>query len=160
MTLAVSRAVPHFSWRHTGAIDRHMRYVSTCVAARVVGGRETMNKRYPLWRMLFTRIGCPLLTCNMYMSDPRHIHDPVLSSLEMEGIRVRLLFNDYVNSSYDVPSSAQNEQWRINWNVHGSGCGLIWGNGLGPSFFSPLNREARPTWNAKIYQEIYWADCK
>jgi hypothetical protein len=37
MTLAVSRAVPHFSWRHTGAIDRHMRYVSTCVGARVVG---------------------------------------------------------------------------------------------------------------------------
>jgi hypothetical protein len=38
MTLAVSRAVPHFSWRHTGAIDRHMRYVITCVEARVVGG--------------------------------------------------------------------------------------------------------------------------
>jgi hypothetical protein len=48
MTLAVSRAVPHFSWRHTGAIDRHMRYVITCVGARVVGGRETMNKGYPL----------------------------------------------------------------------------------------------------------------
>jgi hypothetical protein len=24
----------------------HMRYVSTCVGARVVGGRETMNKSY------------------------------------------------------------------------------------------------------------------
>jgi hypothetical protein len=29
--------------------------------------------------------------CNMYMSDLRHIHDPVLSSLKMEGIR--LLFS-------------------------------------------------------------------
>jgi hypothetical protein len=89
MTLAVSRAVAHFSWRHTGAIDRHVRYVSTCVEARVVGGgRETMNKRYRLWRRLFTCIGCTLLTCDMYMSDLRHIHDPVLSSLKMEGIRI------------------------------------------------------------------------
>jgi hypothetical protein len=31
------------------------------------------------------------LTCDMYMSDLRHIHDPVLSSLKMEGIR--LLFH-------------------------------------------------------------------
>jgi hypothetical protein len=35
--LEISRAVPHFSRRHTGAIDRHMRYVITCVGARVVG---------------------------------------------------------------------------------------------------------------------------
>jgi hypothetical protein len=27
-------------------------------------------------------------TCNMYMSDLRYIHDPVLSSLKMEGIRL------------------------------------------------------------------------
>jgi hypothetical protein len=38
-------------------------------------------------RIIFTRIGCTLLTCDMYMSDLRHIHDPVLSSLKMEGIR-------------------------------------------------------------------------
>jgi hypothetical protein len=31
-------------------------------------------------------------TCNMCMSDLRHIHDPVLSSLKMEGIR--LLFRE------------------------------------------------------------------
>jgi hypothetical protein len=30
----------------------HMRYVSTCVGARVVGGKETMNKSYSLWSML------------------------------------------------------------------------------------------------------------
>jgi hypothetical protein len=50
--LEISAAVPHFSWRHTGAIDRYMRYVITCVEARVMGGRETMNKSYPLWPML------------------------------------------------------------------------------------------------------------
>jgi hypothetical protein len=31
-------------------------------------------------RIIFTRIGCTLVTCDMYMSDLRHIHDPVLSS--------------------------------------------------------------------------------
>jgi hypothetical protein len=36
--------------------------------------------------IIFTRIGCTLLTCDMYMSDLRHIHDPVLSSFKMEGI--------------------------------------------------------------------------
>jgi hypothetical protein len=36
----------------------------------------------------FARIGGTLLTCDMYMSDLRHIHDPVLSSLKMEGIRL------------------------------------------------------------------------
>jgi hypothetical protein len=29
-----------------------------------------------------------LLTCDMYMSDLRHIHDPVLSFLKMEGLRL------------------------------------------------------------------------
>jgi hypothetical protein len=28
------------------------------------------------------------LTCDMYKSSLRHIHDPVLSSLKMEGIRL------------------------------------------------------------------------
>jgi hypothetical protein len=39
-------------------------------------------------RIIFTRIGCTLLTCDIYMSDLRHIHVPVLSSLKMEGIRL------------------------------------------------------------------------
>jgi hypothetical protein len=30
----------------------HTRYVSTCVAAGCRRGRETMNKGYPLWRIL------------------------------------------------------------------------------------------------------------
>jgi hypothetical protein len=37
--------------------------------------------------IIFTRISCTLLTCDMYMCRLRHINDPVLSSLKMEGIR-------------------------------------------------------------------------
>jgi hypothetical protein len=44
--------------------------------------------RIAAMRIIFKRIGCTLLTCDMYMSDLRHIHDPVLSSLKMEGIRL------------------------------------------------------------------------
>jgi hypothetical protein len=46
-------------------------------------------------RIIFTRIGCTLLTCDMYMSDLRYIHDPVLLSLKMEGIRL-LYFIDII----------------------------------------------------------------
>jgi hypothetical protein len=44
-------------------------------------------RRIAAMRIIFTRICCTLLTCDMYMCDLRHIHDPVLSSLKMEGIR-------------------------------------------------------------------------
>jgi hypothetical protein len=44
--------------------------------------------RIAAMRIIFTRIGCILLTCDMYMSDLRHIHDPVHSFLKMEGIRL------------------------------------------------------------------------
>jgi hypothetical protein len=43
-------------------------------------------RRIAAMRTIFTRIGFTILTCDMYMSDLRHIHDPVLSSLKMEGI--------------------------------------------------------------------------
>jgi hypothetical protein len=38
-------------------------------------------------RIIFTRISRTLFTCDMYMCRLRHINDPVLSSLKMEGIR-------------------------------------------------------------------------
>jgi hypothetical protein len=44
-------------------------------------------RRIAAMRIIYTRIGCTLLTCDMYMSDLRHKHDPVLSCLKMEGIR-------------------------------------------------------------------------
>ena len=37
-------------------------------------------------RLFFTRIAYTLLTCDTYKSSLRHIHDPVLLSLKMEGI--------------------------------------------------------------------------
>jgi hypothetical protein len=60
-----------------------------------VRGRETKKTKAIrcgacYYSIVFTRIGCTLLTCDMYMSDLRHIHDPVLSSLKMEGIRLLL----------------------------------------------------------------------
>jgi hypothetical protein len=54
-------------------------------------------------RIIFTRIGCTLLTCDMYMCRLRHIHDPVLSSLKMEGIH--LIFIMIVNTSCSNVSS-------------------------------------------------------
>jgi hypothetical protein len=47
--------------------------------------------RIAAMRIIFTRIGCTLLTFDVYMSELRHIHDPVLSSLKMEGIRFSFL---------------------------------------------------------------------
>jgi isochorismate hydrolase len=52
--------------------------------------RRQKFTRIAAMRIIFTHIGCILLTCDMYMSDLRHIHDPVLSSSKMEG--TRLLF--------------------------------------------------------------------
>jgi hypothetical protein len=37
------------------------------------------------------------LTCDMYKSSLRHIHDPVLSSLKMKGILYFFYFNSSVN---------------------------------------------------------------
>jgi hypothetical protein len=42
-------------------------------------------------RIIFTRISCTLFTRYMYMCRLRHINDPVLSSLKMEGIRLLFL---------------------------------------------------------------------
>jgi hypothetical protein len=36
--------------------------------------------RIAAMRIIFTRIGCTLLTCDMYMCRERNIHDPILSS--------------------------------------------------------------------------------
>jgi hypothetical protein len=38
--------------------------------------------------IIFTCISCTLFVCDMYMCRLRHINDPVLSSLKMEGIRL------------------------------------------------------------------------
>jgi hypothetical protein len=70
------------------------------VCARVADGwGNKKNKSYPLRRILLqSRVKraalqvwpiptSMLLTCDMYKSSLRHIHDPVFSSLKMKGIR-------------------------------------------------------------------------
>jgi hypothetical protein len=71
----------------------HTRYVSKYVGAGCGRGRGTKKTKAIrcgacYYSIVFTRISCTLLTCDMYMSDLRHIHDPVLSSLKVEGIRL------------------------------------------------------------------------
>jgi hypothetical protein len=53
--------------------------------------RRQKFTRIAAMRIIFTRIGCTLLMCDMYMRDVRNIHDLVLSSLKMEGIRLLFL---------------------------------------------------------------------
>jgi hypothetical protein len=59
----------------------HTRYVSTCVGAGGEWGRGTKIKTKA------NRYGACYLTCDMYKSSLKYIHDPVLSSLKMKGIR-------------------------------------------------------------------------
>jgi hypothetical protein len=50
----------------------------------------------------FTRIDCTLLTCDIYVCRLRHIHDPVLLSLKMEGIRLLFMFR-FFSSVFLLP---------------------------------------------------------
>jgi hypothetical protein len=65
--------------------------------------RRQKFTRIAAMRIIFTRICCTLLTCDMYMSDLRYIHDPVLSSLKMEGILLLFVAFSYLptNSTLD-----------------------------------------------------------
>jgi hypothetical protein len=72
-------------------------------------------RRIAAMRIIFTHIGCTLLTCDMYMSDLRHTHDPVLSSLKMEGI---LFFSREVKRSEHEadPSSPSKSEIKNEWS--------------------------------------------
>jgi hypothetical protein len=63
--------------------------------------------RIAAMRIIFTRIGCTLLTCDMYMCRERHIHDPVLSSLKivkrMKDNEMRYVIHDTRISSGQCP---------------------------------------------------------
>jgi hypothetical protein len=54
-------------------------------------------RRITATHIIFTRISCTLFTCDMYMCRERHINDPVLSSLKMEGIRLLFLYSLEIN---------------------------------------------------------------
>jgi hypothetical protein len=64
------------------------RYVCTCVGAGsgMGGGRKKHTYCCYADRLYF-------LTCDMYKSSLRHIHDPVLSSLKMKGILFFIVVN-------------------------------------------------------------------
>jgi hypothetical protein len=57
------------------------------------------TRRIADMRIIFTRISCILFTCDMYMCHLRHINDPVLSSLKMEGIRLLFILGFPVSKS-------------------------------------------------------------
>jgi hypothetical protein len=63
----------------------HTRYVCACVGA---GGERCRRTKMIT---IANRCGPCYLTCDMYKSSLRHIHDPVLSSLKMKGIRLLFL---------------------------------------------------------------------
>jgi hypothetical protein len=87
-------------------VDLGTRHVTVCVLQEGVGGSEIMIinairrgawyysivlnvcrvTNMPDTHIIFTRISCTLFTCDMHMCCQRHINDPVLSSLKMEGI--------------------------------------------------------------------------
>jgi hypothetical protein len=53
---------------------------------------DAVKKRNNAERIVVMCIGYIFLTCDMYKSSLRHIHDPVLSSLKMKGIRFFFFF--------------------------------------------------------------------
>jgi hypothetical protein len=70
-------------------------------------------------RIIFTRIGCILLTCDMYMNDLRHIHEPVLSSLKMKGIRLLFLFTVFLPPpTTRAPTRAYVKHMKVNEMSH------------------------------------------
>jgi hypothetical protein len=91
----ISRTV--ISWCHSGDIDRYWytRYVCTCVSASSGMGGGIRKINAISWGAYYYSLVLNAQPCkyNMYKSSLRHIHDPVLSSLKMKGIR--LLFSNF-----------------------------------------------------------------
>jgi hypothetical protein len=56
---------------------------------------------------------CSSNTCDMYMCSLRHINDPVLLSLKMEGIRF-FYFGTYLSDIFDVHKSVHHHTIRVN----------------------------------------------
>jgi hypothetical protein len=58
-----------------------------CVTSMADTDIDAVKKRNNAEHIIVMCIGCIFLTYDMYKSSLRHIHDPVLSSLKMKGIR-------------------------------------------------------------------------
>jgi hypothetical protein len=65
-------------------------------------------RRIAAMRIIFTLISCTLFTCDMYVCRLRHINDPVLSSLKMEGIRLLFLIEEASFLNVTI-----NNEWNI-----------------------------------------------
>jgi hypothetical protein len=93
--------------RSGGKRDNDDKHYTMRRMERELGGRETEQKKKAFssifttntksfihvtgiaaMHIIFTRIGCTLFTCDIYMCRLRHISDSVLSSLKMGGIRL------------------------------------------------------------------------
>jgi hypothetical protein len=66
------------------------------------------GSRITATHIIFTRVSCTLFTCDMYMCRLRHINDPVLSSLKMDGICLLFHSNRYSVQLYRCWYSCSN----------------------------------------------------
>jgi hypothetical protein len=82
-------------WRHVLLAPSYLRLLGgECVSVDVESCCSISNLRFNLYCLAYSAFFC-FLTCDMYKSSLRHIHDPVLSSLKMKGIRL-LFFSSWV----------------------------------------------------------------
>jgi hypothetical protein len=87
----------HVTWLEASRnVILYTRYVSTCVGAGCGRGRETkiQTKAIRCRACYYINDKHNNNTCDMYKSSLRHIHDPVLSSLKMKGIRLLFFIRD------------------------------------------------------------------
>jgi hypothetical protein len=63
---------------------------------------------------------CSSNTCDMYMCRLRHINDPVLSSIKMEGIRVFILRKSCISIPADVHRPRLVAPYKEEDNCHSS----------------------------------------
>jgi hypothetical protein len=112
--------------------NRYKIVVYTGLRSDSIKNRACRNeaRRIAAMRIIFMRIGCTLLTCDMYMSELRHIHDTVLSSIKMEGIRfvcvcvcacacalARVCGREDIVTELRI----EEERWRFTSDVHNAG---------------------------------------
>jgi hypothetical protein len=75
-------------WRHVLLVPSYLRLLGgECVSVDVESCSCISNLRFNLYGLAYSAFFC-FLTCDKYKSSLRHIHDPVLSSLKMKGIRL------------------------------------------------------------------------
>jgi hypothetical protein len=98
VTFEISRTVINLAYRDIVMSQRghwplliRTRYVCTCLRAGSEMGGGIRKIKAIRWGAYYYSLVLNL-TCDMYKSSLRHIHNPVLSSLKMKGIRL-LFFN-------------------------------------------------------------------